>query len=141
MASHPHPLRIEPPGVTGEGGGKEGGGSYAQARVHASIRWEAVLADAERVQDSFRRCVSTPFMRFNSLAARPPLLEVHVVRDQAPADLLSAAVLLKQQLGIDVSVSQLRRVIGLRGPLGSADSAPGPIVPGGAAPPGPKGPP
>jgi hypothetical protein len=79
-------------------------------------------------------------MRFNSLGARPPVLEVHVVRDQAPSDLLSAAVLLEQQLGIKVSQSQLRRVIGLRAPLTTSDAAPGPTVPGGAAPPAPKGP-
>ena len=125
--------------ATTEGGGKEGGGSYAQARVHASIRWEAVLGDAERIQDSFRRCVAVPFMRYNGLAGRAPMLEIQVVRDQAPSDLLSAAVLLEQQLGIKVSQSQLRRIIGLRAPVGAGDAAPGPTVPGGAAPPAPKG--
>jgi phage gp29-like protein len=125
--------------ATNSGGGKEGGGSYAQARVHAAIRWEAVLGDAERIQDSFRRCVAVPFMRYNGLAGRAPQLEIQVVRDQAPSDLLSAAVLLEQQLGIKVSQSQLRRIIGLRAPVGTGDAAPGPTVPGGAAPPGPKG--
>lgn len=146
----PHPALLEwskgelahlingAPDATNEGGGKEGGGSYAKARVSASIRWEAVVGDAERVESSFRRCVSAPFMRYNGLRGRPPRLEIQVVRDQAPSDVLAAAVLAFEKLGIVPSESQLRRVLGLRKPLG-ADGVPGPTVKPGAATPAPKG--
>lgn len=110
-------------------GSQSGQGSYAQAEVHNSVRWEAVQADAERLQDSFRRHVAEPFMRFNGLTARPPLLEIQVVRDQSPKELLDAAARLKNELGIDVSASQLRRVTGIRGPTGAGDAAPGKPTP------------
>lgn len=125
--------------ATGEGGGKSGGGSYAQARVHASVRWEAVIGDAERIQESFRRCVAEPFMRFNGLSGRAPLLEIQVVRDQAPGDVLTNAVLAYERLGIVPSQSQIRRVLGLRKPLDKADEVPGATAPTGAALPAPKG--
>lgn len=104
---------------------QSGGASYALGEVHASVRWEAVLGDAERIQDTFLRHVADPFVRFNGLDARPPMLEIQVVRDQSPRDLLEAASRLKNELGVDVSVSQLRRVTGLRAPVGASDAAPG----------------
>ncbi len=112
-------------GATLSNDNASGGSSYALGEVHASVRWESVLADAERIQDTFRRHVAEPFMRFNGLVGRAPMLEIQVVRDQSPKDILEAAAKLKNDLGVDVSVSQLRRVTGLRAPLGTSDSAPG----------------
>ena len=100
-----------------------GGASYALGEVHASTRWETVQADAAWIQESQRAAIAAPFVAWNDFAAgtRPPCLEIQVVRDLEPAALLEAATK-AVELGIDVSVAQIRRATGLRPPTGSSDS-------------------
>ncbi len=100
-----------------------GTGSYAQAEVHADVRFEAIESDAEWLQESAYRAISDPFMRWNMF--RPdtegPCLEIQVERDQGSSILLEQASKMVA-MGVDVSVSQLRRRTGLRPPVGNADS-------------------
>lgn len=115
-----------------------GGASYALGEVHDTVRWDNVLFDAERVQEGFRTQLFGPFMRFNDLRGASPLLKTQVVRDLDPKVRVELAATLKNELGIDVSISQLRQEVGFREPAGDKDSAPGmpePVAPaaGGAA--------
>lgn len=97
-----------------------GGASYALGEVHAATRWETVQRDAERLKETFHRCVALPFMRFNGLAGRAPKLEIQVVRDLEPKDLLEAAERMVK-LGKSVSESQVRGFTGLHKPIGPGD--------------------
>lgn len=116
-----------------------GGASYALGNVHAVNKHRKVVSDVSRLSTSFGRCVVLPFMAYNSLRgkARPPVLELHVVRDQSPKEVLASAETMRNKMGIEVSTSQLRRVTGVQAPLDKADSAPGAAKP--AAPPAPGG--
>lgn len=105
--------------------GGAGGASYALGEVHANVRWDNVVFDAELVQEGFRTQVFAPFMRFNGLAGKPPLLKIQIVRDLDPKSRVEVAVRLKNQLGIDVSTSQMRQELGFREPSGTSDAAPG----------------
>lgn len=105
-----------------------GGASYALGEVHASVRWDNVLYDAEELQEAFRTQVFAPFMKFNNLRGAPPMLKLQVVRDLDPKSRTDIAVKLKNELGVDVSISQLRQELGFRDPSDDADKAPGMIV-------------
>jgi phage gp29-like protein len=105
---------------------QSGGASYALGEVHALGRYELVQGDANRLQQTWAQQVAVPFMRYNALRGRPPLLKIQVAHDQTPDGQLKAAELMRNKLGIPVSVSQLRQVTGLRAPLGDGDAAPGP---------------
>ena len=75
-------------------------------------------------------------MRFNDLRGKAPLLRLQIVRDLDPKTQVEIADILKNKLGIDVSQSQLRQVLGTREPSGPNDAAPGaPKAPAPAAPP------
>lgn len=102
-----------------------GGASYALGEVHATVRWDNVLFDTEIVQAAVRNQIGVPLMRFNGLAGEAPLLKVQVVRDLDPKQRAEIAALMKNQLGIDVSTSQLRQELGFREPSDDADKAPG----------------
>lgn len=105
-----------------------GGASYALGEVHASVRWDNVIFDAELLQEAFRTQLAAPFVYFNALKASPPLLKIQVVRDLDPKARAEIAVRLKNQLGIEVSISQIRQELGFREPSGKDDSAPGMTV-------------
>lgn len=109
--------------------GDSGGASYALGDVHAEVRWDNVLYDAERIQESFRDCISSAFVKFNELDAEPPTLAIRVVRDLQPAALVTIASKMKNELGIDVSTRQLRQITGLQEPAGDEDKAPGMAAP------------
>jgi phage gp29-like protein len=49
-----------------------GGASYALGEVHAGVRWDNVVFDAELIQEVFRTQLGEPFMRFNDPAAQDP---------------------------------------------------------------------
>lgn len=101
-----------------------GGASYALGDIHNEVRWEAVVWDQLMIHRSFASCVAEPFLRYNRFAAetRAPVLQIQVVRDLDPSDLLAAAKALTD-LGIPVSVAQLRLLTGLRAPDSPADAA------------------
>lgn len=102
-----------------------GGASYALGEVHASVRWDNVVFDAERLQEAVRTQIGAAFMRYNNLAGEAPLLNIQVVRDLDPTTLVNIFVRLKNQLGVSVSIEQLRQIAGARAPSGTADEAPG----------------
>lgn len=102
-----------------------GGASYALGEVHASVRWDNVLFDAERLQEAFRTQIGAAFMRFNGLTGEAPILNIQVVRDLDPKTLVEIFVRLRTQLGVEVSIEQLRQIAGARAPSGAGDSAPG----------------
>ncbi|MGE0547607.1 MAG: DUF935 family protein [Kofleriaceae bacterium] len=102
-----------------------GGASYALGEVHASTRWDAILHDTEMLQEAFRTQLAAPLMHFNGLAGAAPLLRVQVVRDLQPEQRALIAVRMANQLGIGVSISQMRQELGFREPAGNDDKAPG----------------
>lgn len=102
-----------------------GGASYALGEVHASVRWDNVLFDAQRLQEAVRTQIAVPFMRYNSLAGEAPILGIQVVRDLDPETLTKIFVRIKNQLGVDVSVGQIREIAGARAPADNNDKAPG----------------
>lgn len=117
-----------------------GGASYALGDIHDAVRWDNVLYDAERLQEAFRTQLFAPFIEFNGLGCAPPLLKVQVVRDLDPVQRTNIAVRMVNELGIDVSVSQMREELGYREPTGPDDKSPGmkiqafPVPAGGAPP-------
>lgn len=109
--------------------GDSGGASYALGDVHASIRWEAVQNDAERLQEAFRTQLSVPFQRLNGLdPRRPPVLQIQIVRDLDPRVRVEMA---KDMLamGIDLSLAQLRQDAGFAPPINGADTIKPPPTP------------
>lgn len=102
-----------------------GGASYALGEVHASVRWDNVTFDASALQEAMRTQLFAAFMRFNQLAGPPPLLEIQVVRDLSPQAIVEMGVRMVNQLGVPVSVSQLRQVTGFRTPSGPDDECDG----------------
>jgi phage gp29-like protein len=110
------------------------GGSYAQASVHASVRWEAVEADAKLLEESIATQIVAPFLRFNNLEGKvaAPQLLIQVVQDLSPKTRLECADIARNKLGMPVSISQLRHDTGLREPLNPDDAAPGAPLPAAA---------
>jgi phage gp29-like protein len=109
-----------------------GGASYALGEVHDSVRWDNVLYDAERLQESFRTQVAAAFLAFNAMAlagAEPPLLKIQIVRDLDPLKRVQIAEILLNDLGVKLSSGQLMQELGFREPNGTADTTPGPKMP------------
>jgi phage gp29-like protein len=119
--------------------GDSGGASYALGDVHASVRWEAVQYDAERIQDAFRTQIAVPFCIYNGLdGAKPPTLQIQVVRDLEPKTRVEMAEKLVA-MGLDLSISQMRMDTGFAGPINAQDTLKPPAPPtpaGGGAPSG-----
>lgn len=102
-----------------------GGASYALGEVHATVRWDNILFDAELLQDAFRTQIAVPLMRFNGLNGSAPLLKVQVVRDLDPKQRVEIADILRNKLGIDISSGQMLQELGFREPADAGDKAPG----------------
>lgn len=106
-----------------------GGASYALGEVHDSVRWEAVQYDAEKLQTAVEQQVFGPFCAFNALPALRLELRIQVVRNLEPGARIELANKLVNELGIKVSIGQLRSDTGFRAPTDEADSAPGKTEP------------
>lgn len=115
--------------------GDSGGASYALGDTHDAVRFENVLYDVERLQEAFRLGVAVPFVKFNGLKAAPPVLRLQVVRDLAPKPRADVAKTL-HEMGVPLSLSQLRHDTGFREPLGPDDVLEGMTEPPPTAPPG-----
>ena len=102
-----------------------GGASYALGEVHAKVSWENVVYDAERLQEALEQQLFAPFWHFNDLAGAPPTIEIQVARDIEPKMRTDIAVKLKNELGIGISVAQMRQELGYREPSGPEDDAKG----------------
>lgn len=102
-----------------------GGASYALGEVHAKTSWRNVEYDASKLQEALRVQLFVPFMKFNGLAGEAPNITIQVEYDDTPDAVLTRAVRAKNQLGIEVSISQVRASSGLREPSGTDDQAPG----------------
>lgn len=100
--------------------GDSGGASYALGRTHDTVRFEAVMYDAERIQEAFRSGLAAPFVRFNGLAGKPPLLKMQVVRDLTPAVRADVAERMSN-IGLELSKQQLRQELGFKEPAGDDD--------------------
>jgi phage gp29-like protein len=102
-----------------------GGASYAMANVHDNVRWESVQSDAEDLQNAFEHQVFTPFCIFNGQLQPAPQLHIQVARNLDPKQHIANAAKLTNELGVKVSVSQLRADTGYREPTDDSDAAPG----------------
>jgi phage gp29-like protein len=111
--------------------GDSGGASYALGDIHDGVRWEAVVLDAVRLALAIQTQVYEPMMVYNGLSgiAATPVHHIQVVRDLTPKALVDIANVLKNELGVPVSVEQLRAITGIREPSGPDDDAPGAPVP------------
>jgi phage gp29-like protein len=70
-------------------------GSYALGAVHENVAYQIVKSDAKWLGDLFERDVGRPFLRFNGIDARPPLLKFHMVLLEDPK---ARAEVMKQYL-------------------------------------------
>jgi len=64
-------------------------------------------------------------MKFNGLKGEPPLMTLQVVRDDTPDAVLNRMIKAKNQLGLEVSVTQVREACSLREPVNDDDKAKG----------------
>lgn len=106
----------------------EGGGSYGLGDVHDSVAWDEVRDDGEMVSEAWSLQVCVPFARYNKINAQPPRATIVVEPDLGPAEFVSLAVKVKNELGIDVSQAQIRQRTGMHAPINDADKAPGMLV-------------
>lgn len=116
----------------------DGGSSYALGNVHASVRHERVIYDATRLSEAFLRHVSIPFCVFNGVRVDDaprvaPMLQIQIAPEVDPTARLKQMATAKNELGVTISVEQVRQEIGLRAPLSEQDSAPGMTPPAPAA--------
>lgn len=102
-----------------------GGASYALGEVHAKTSWSNVEYDASKLQEAVRTQLAVPFMKFNGLKGEPPLMTLQVVRDDTPDAVLNRMIKAKNQLGLEVSVTQVREACSLREPVNDDDKAKG----------------
>jgi hypothetical protein len=103
----------------------QGPGSYAATREHGSRGFQRIAGDSEWIGETFAACVGRPFVSFNNLGARPPVLMIHVVRDDDPEKRLKLFASARNELGIPVSMQQVRQEIQLKPPTGPDDEVPG----------------
>jgi phage gp29-like protein len=108
-------------GVTLANDGGATGATHALGRVHADIRWEAILRDARMIAETFEAQVARPFVEFNGLAARPPSITWHVVQQLAPGVVAQIFDIFVNRLGGEASVQQFRELTGFRPPMEEAD--------------------
>lgn len=102
--------------------GDSGGASYALGDVHASVRWEAVQYDAERLHEAFRTQIAVPFCVYNGLdPSKPPILQIQVVRDLDPKVRVDMGEKLLA-MGVPLSMQQMRQDSGFAAPLNEADT-------------------
>lgn len=106
--------------------GGSGTGSYAQANVHDSVRWEAVQYDANRVEMIFDTQLAAPFCAYNNVSIdAPPRTRVQVVRDLDPKTRIDVVARYKNELGGKVSAQQMQQELGIREPTDDGDDLPG----------------
>lgn len=102
--------------------GDGGGSSYALGRSHENVRHENIEYDVRRIESAFVDGIARPFVHFNSLPARPPLLRVQYYRQLSPGERIALAQGMTQ-LGIPVSRDQMRQETGFKPPVDDADAA------------------
>lgn len=102
-----------------------GAGSYGLGDVHDSVAWDEVRDDGEMLSEAINLQICRPFAIYNRMAAPPPVASVVVEPDLGPQAFVTLAVKMKNELGVDVSQSQLRQRTGLRKPVNAEDTAPG----------------
>lgn len=103
----------------------QGIGSFAATREHGGVAFERKMGDAEWIGETFTDCVGKPFVHYNGLPGRPPVLKIHVVRDASPQERLKTFSMAANDLGIPVSMQQVRQEAQLKPPINDDDIAPG----------------
>lgn len=105
----------------------KGKGSYAATREHGARGHARIAGDAEWIGETFTHCVGAPFVRWNPQLgnARPPQLMINVVRDDDPIMRLDIFARAVNELGLEVSIQQMRQELQLKPPTGDDDVAPG----------------
>lgn len=105
----------------------KGKGSYAATREHGARGYARIAGDAEWIGETFTHCVGKPFVAWNPQLgdARPPVLMINVVRDDDPMMRLDIFAKAVNELGLDVSIQQMRQELQLKPPTGDDDIAPG----------------
>lgn len=102
-----------------------GGASYALGAVHANVAWSKTVFDAAKLSASFRQAFAAPFVHYNKLNAKPPILYKQIAQDMTPMVRLQCADVARNKLGIAISINQIRRDTGFVEPLNDKDAAPG----------------
>lgn len=97
------------------------GGSLAAARVHDGVRADIERADARQIVRTLRRDLVLPMTRVNVAGATPPLLSMGRP-DEIDIDAARANAKLLYDLGVPLSVAQLREVTGLVAPTSEEDT-------------------
>jgi phage gp29-like protein len=97
-------------------------GSYALGQVHQARSFALTVADSARLGRSFARDVGSAFCVYNGLAARPPVLYCHVMPEMDPISRANLAKICVVDLGMAISVRQLRREFQFQPPAGDDDA-------------------
>jgi phage gp29-like protein len=103
----------------------QGPGSFAATREHGTRAFQRIAGDAEMLGETFMNHVGLPFVHYNGIPAKPPVLMIHVVRDTDPinrAKLYSIAV---NELGMKVKADQAYQEFQLKRAENDEDALPG----------------
>jgi len=103
----------------------QGPGSFALGREHGERGFQRVAGDAHLLAESFEQYVGKPFVVYNGIPARPPRLKIHIMRDMDPATRMKVFAVARNDLGIPISMEQVRQEHQLKPPTGADDEAPG----------------
>lgn len=99
-----------------------GPGSFALGEVHANVAFELRASDAEKLSASFEQAIGAPFVKWNGMTgARPPRLKINLVRDMAPLTRVQILSILSNNMGVKLSLQQVRTEFQLKAPLNTAD--------------------
>lgn len=83
-----------------------GPGSFALGAVHQDRAFLLSMFDAQRLATRFETEVSLPFVRFNRIAAKPPRLKIHLVKDTDPLKRVQVMQIL-WEMGVPIAKEQL----------------------------------
>jgi phage gp29-like protein len=99
-------------------------GSYAQAEIHAQRAFGRVYGDYQKIAETVRTAIAKPFVQWNNLNARPPVLVIRIVRDEAPLSRAKVFAIARNEIGVDLDADQVRHELQLRAPTGEVLKAP-----------------
>lgn len=99
----------------------KGPGSYALGQVHQDRSFDLIASDAERLEHRIKVDLAIPFLKFNGLAAAPPHLKIHVVRNVDPLTRARVASIYANDLGGELSREQIRTEFQFKPPIDDDD--------------------
>lgn len=97
-----------------------GSASYAIGKVHQARGFDITSADANRLATAFEEGICAPFMRWNGIPGRPPVLRINIVPETDPETRMGLFVSAANDLGMTVDETQVRQEFGMTAPAPGA---------------------